>query len=123
MAKSLYEVLCQFESELLESNFISKIVESNYFIPPGFNQNCTELVKIKSVKNKKQLDISALIACALNSNLYLSGLAYLDYLNLPANIKPFNGQFIAREGRSWTDNEIIMAAADKFSVGESSQRV
>lgn len=68
------------------------------------------------------MDLAALIASALSSNLYLNGLAELDYLNLPANMKPYDGNFIdsARESAVY-DNEIARAATENFDKfdGES----
>jgi hypothetical protein len=36
------------------------------------------------------MDLSSLIAHALNSNLYITALANIDYMNLENNIKPYN---------------------------------
>lgn len=61
------------------------------------------------------MDLAALIASALSSNLYLNGLAELEYLDLPANIQPFDGNFIEAGHESQVqDNEILRAASEKF---------
>lgn len=79
------------------------------FIPPGFNQNAIELIKHSNgTGKKKSMDLAAIIASALSSNLYLNGLAHLDYLNLPATMKPFNGKFTSD---SASHQDIIAAAA------------
>lgn len=116
-AKALYQGLCRFEIELFDCEFIKETVEQNPFIPPGFNQNCIEMIKFKNSKGKVQIDIAGLIASALSSNLYLNGLTHLNYLNLPDNIKPFNGQFLNSDGNeNNTENEIMMAATSKFNT-------
>ena len=66
------------------------------------------------------MDLAALIASALSSNLYLNGLAELEYLNLQQNMKLFDGsRFIESDRESSVyDNEIMMAAADRFDKDE-----
>ena len=65
------------------------------FIPLGYNNNAIELVKFEGTNGKMNMDLSAIIASALSSNLYLNGLMHLEYLNMQAYTKPFNGQFIS----------------------------
>lgn len=60
------------------------------------------------------MDLASVIASAMSSNLYLDGLAYLDYLNMQSLIKPFNGKFISSKnsgGMNDHDHEIMMEAA------------
>ena len=61
----------------------------------GFNQNATgnyySLGKDKD--SLPNYDLGAIIACAMSSNMYLSGLAEVEYLNLAQNLKPFNDWF------------------------------
>ena len=91
-------------------------MEQNPFIPPGFNQNAIELIKLGDPGTKQSLDLAAIIASALSSNLYLNGLAHLDYVGLPANMKPFTGKLIKSNnhdhGLSGDESELMMAAAD-----------
>ena len=93
-AKTLYKELVLFEHQLPDLKFIADLVEQNPFIPPGFNQNAIELIKLGDPGTKQSLDLAAIIASALSSNLYLNGLAHLDYVGLPANMKPFTGKLI-----------------------------
>ena len=70
------------------------------------------------------MDLAALIASALSSNLYLNGLAELEYLNLPANIKPFDGKFIEPNRESSVyDNAIMNAATDYDKDCDKIQKV
>ena len=96
-SKALYKEIALFEYQLAEASYIADLVEQNVFIPPGFNQNAIELIKFKGLDGKDALDLAAIIASALSSNLYLNGLAHLDYLSMPANTKPFNGKFRSKE--------------------------
>ena len=50
----------------------------------GFNQNAVGdyYTQGKDRDFAPNYDLSAIIACALSSNLYLNGLAEADYLNL-----------------------------------------
>lgn len=68
------------------------------------------------------MDLASIIASALSSNLYLNGLSYLDYLNLPANIKPFNGMFCTQQESTdhvSISSELILANQND----ESTQKV
>ena len=80
-AQKTYQELIQFETQLKEASFIEALLDQNVFIPPGFNQNCVKLIKFGDGA-KKNMDLSALIAQALSSNLYLNGLTHLEYLNM-----------------------------------------
>ena len=115
-AKTLYKELVLFEHQLPDLKFIADLVEQNPFIPPGFNQNAIELIKLGDPGTKQSLDLAAIIASALSSNLYLNGLAHLDYVGLPANMKPFTGKLIKSNnhdhGLSGDESELMMAAAD-----------
>ena len=95
------------------------MVEQSVFIPTGFNKNAIELVKFEGTGGKTNMDLSAIIASALSSNLYLTGLMHLEYLNMQAYIKPFNGHFISTsEGdphnSQAVESEICMAAANEY---------
>ena len=83
-----------FELQLQQNRHISDLVEQCVFIPTGFNKNAIDLVKFEGTGNKKSMDLSAIIASALSSNMYLNGLMHLEYLNMQAYTKPFNGKFI-----------------------------
>lgn len=64
------------------------------------------------------MDLASIIASALSSNLYLNGLAYLDYLNLPANMKPFCGEFCPMQNSSEADHmssELLLANNNELS--------
>lgn len=113
-AKTVYKELSLFEHQLKDCRYIADLVEQNVFIPAGFNSNATELVKLNLTSKKKTMDLASVIASAMSSNLYLNGLAYLDYLNMQSLIKPFNGKFIQSKsngGMNDHDAEIMMAAA------------
>ena len=101
------------------ATYIGELVEQNQFMPPGFNENCTRLIKLDGGGGKTRLDLAALIASALSSNLYLNGLAHLDYLNLPANLKPFYGKFsdhsADNKARLDEESQIMAAAVDEFA--------
>ena len=58
------------------------------------------------------MDLAAIIASALSSNLYLNGLAHLDYLNLPASMKPFTGKLIYDAPNNQEASQIMLAAAN-----------
>ena len=70
------------------------------------------------------MDLSAIIASALSSNLYLNGLMHLEYLNLQAYMKPYNGKFISEQPNSALESEIVMAAANEYEYDPNvSQKV
>ena len=59
------------------------VVQSNPLIPTGFNQNAVNDFSTGNDKDgNPSYDLGAIIACVMTSNLYLSGLANADYLNM-----------------------------------------
>ena len=116
VAHKTYKELNQFETQLKEASFIEALLDQNVFMPPGFNQNCVKLIKFGE-GSKKNMDLSALIACALSSNLYLNGLTHLEYLNMQDQIHPYDALIDEDGNRRQSDvydSEIKAAAADKF---------
>ena len=67
---------------------IMYVVQSNPFIPTGFNQNTINDISTGNDKDgNPSYDLGAIIACVMSSNLYLNGLANADYLNMPQNLR------------------------------------
>ena len=64
------------------------------------------------------MDIASIIASALSSNLYLNGLAYLDYLDLPQNLKPFNGHFFNEKTAHGNKNFVLSNPSQIESNGK-----
>ena len=69
-------------------------------MPLGFNQGGVRV---------KPYDFTSLIAMTLNSNLYLSGLHYMDYMEMKEKVVPFS-----QSGDSSGKAGEIFGTAQKF---------
>jgi hypothetical protein len=69
-----------FENSLLANEAIKQLTQHSALLPLGYN---------KSGVRVKPYDFTSLIAITLGSNLYLNGLAKLDYMQMKEKLVTF----------------------------------
>lgn len=76
-----FKDLSEFETQLMSNQAIKQITSHCAHLPFGYNQGSVRV---------KPFDFTSLIAMTLNSNLYLTGLSEMDYMEMSEKTYLFN---------------------------------
>ena len=99
--------MLDFENSLLANEAIKQLTQHSALLPLGYNNSGVRV---------KPYDFTSLIAMTLGSNLYLNGLAKLDYMQMKEKLVTFTNASEQQTNASRREDQITIDQQDQKNV-------